>query len=249
MELWPKEKINAKLSAVADADRPAKGYAVVLTTGAMNPAHRGHAALLHQAAARLERDGYEVLGGYLSATHDGYVQPKCRHLGTVGFSGEFRAEIARRAVQDDPFVSAGFWEVAQPDFEDFPNVSANCVKEFADQAKVFYACGTDHAERCCLTRGMRTSAGRVGVVVVPREGDRPPREVADTVWVAEPASGEIASFSSTKVRQAMERGDFEYISTAMSPSAAELLLAPSEEDKTKFASDYEKIRRMKRSEA
>lgn len=249
MELWPKDKIAAQRSVLeSTGDAAPKGYAVVLTTGAMNPPHRGHAVLLHQAAARLEKDGYAVLGAYLSATHDNYVGPKCRRLGTMALSGAFRAEVARRAVQDDPLVAAGFWEVSQPGFEDFPDVSANCVEEFAGQARVFYACGTDHAERCGLTRGMRTSAGPVGIVVVPREGDRPPAEVTDRVWVAEPASGEIASFSSTKVRQALERGDFDYISSCMSPSAAELLLSPGDKEKAQFAKDYEKIRQLQPAE-
>lgn len=248
MDLWPKEKINAKRETLAGTELPEKGYAIVLTTGAMNPAHRGHAVMLHQAAARLERDGYIVLGAYLSATHDKYVQPKCARLGTVGFSGAFRAEVARRAVQDDTFVAAGLWEVSQPGFVNFPEVAASCVTEFADQAKVFYVSGTDHAERCGLTRGMRTGAGWIGVVVVPREGDTPPEEVAERVWVAEPAGGEIASFSSTKVRQALEQGNFDYVSTSMSPSAAALLLAPDDEDKEKFAEDYKKIRSMNSGE-
>lgn len=33
---------------------------VVLTTGAMNPPHKGHAQLLHQAKERLEAAGFQV---------------------------------------------------------------------------------------------------------------------------------------------------------------------------------------------
>lgn len=36
---------------------------VLLTTGAMNPPHRGHAQLLHQARERLEEAGYQAKCG------------------------------------------------------------------------------------------------------------------------------------------------------------------------------------------
>eukprot|EP00443_Scrippsiella_acuminata_P111525 CAMPEP_0115747520 /NCGR_PEP_ID=MMETSP0272-20121206/93200_1 /TAXON_ID=71861 /ORGANISM="Scrippsiella trochoidea, Strain CCMP3099" /LENGTH=73 /DNA_ID=CAMNT_0003192505 /DNA_START=1 /DNA_END=219 /DNA_ORIENTATION=+ len=65
----------------------------------MNPAHRGHVQLLHQAKARLEQAGYMVLAAFLSPTHDGYVQPKARRLGAVGLSGALRAELATRTIE------------------------------------------------------------------------------------------------------------------------------------------------------
>ncbi len=81
MEPWP----FAKLDLTREA-RP-KGSAVLLTTGAMNPAHRGHASMLHQARSRLEADGVAVLGAFVSPSHDAYVQPKAVKFGTIGLSG------------------------------------------------------------------------------------------------------------------------------------------------------------------
>ena len=63
---------------------------------------------------------------------------------------------------------------------------------------MFYACGTDHAARCGLYDLGRFGAD-VGVVVVPREGERPEAE-REGVYVAEPAPGDVKAFSSTKIR-------------------------------------------------
>ena len=119
--LWPR----AKLSWPADdgvgggarqraLGAPVPPVAVLLTTGAMNPPHRGHAAMLHAAATRLRAAGYHVAGAYLSPSHDGYVQPKAQSLHTPGLSAPFRLAVARAAVRDDPLVSVAAWEAQKP---------------------------------------------------------------------------------------------------------------------------------------
>ena len=91
----------------------------------MNPVHRGHVAMLHQAAARLELEGYAVLGGWLSPSHDAYLQPKARHLNTIGLSAAFRLEAARLTLSEDSLVEVGHWEASQPGhWPDFPVVCA-----------------------------------------------------------------------------------------------------------------------------
>jgi len=68
--------------------------AVLVSTGGMNPMHRGHVAMLYQARARLEQEGYTVLGAWLSPSHDEYLQPKAMCLRTIGLSAPFRVELA-----------------------------------------------------------------------------------------------------------------------------------------------------------
>mmetsp|Transcript_90768 Transcript_90768/g.143449 ORF Transcript_90768/g.143449 Transcript_90768/m.143449 type:complete len:257 (+) Transcript_90768:55-825(+) len=235
-DMWPRVLMNS-IRSTWNSPLEAKDVAVILTTGAMNPAHRGHAQLLHQAAARLSEAGYHVAGAYLSPTHDGYVQPKAMRMGTVGLSNSFRLEVARRTVLHDDLVALSPWECSQPGFVDFPHVADACQKHFSGEATVFYASGTDHARRCGLLGGM----GDIGVVVVPRDGDAKPREISGKVYVAEPSSGEVAEFSSTKVRNAVEKADYDYVSRAMSPEAAQFLLRPSPEEREKFQADFDKI--------
>jgi len=228
---WPRLKREGR------SDVPKKGLAVLLGTGGMNPVHLGHVQMLHQAAARLEAEGYGVVGAYLSPTHDNYLQPKAQRLRTIGLSGSFRLEVARRTVEHDSLVSASGWEIAQRSFVDFPDV-AHVLQDELPEKRVFYVAGTDHAERCGLLGGM---GGKIGLVIVPREGDSVPEEVYGQVYVAAPAGGDVASFSSTEVRNALQRRDLDYVSKALSPLAAKFLLDPSPEEKQRFEADFSKL--------
>jgi len=264
-ELWPMASLRARRQAFLDRPpwaRPPRGFAVLLTTGALNPVHAGHVEMLRSAAQRLEEAGYGVLAAYLSPSHDAYVQSKAMHLNTVGLTGEFRAELVRRTVrgfgasessddsidslvsEGDGLVEFGGWEAAQPGFVGYWVVSlelqSHLVEEGID-ARVFYACGTDMALRFHLGSGMRCG---IGLVVVPRAGDRPPREHRreDRVLVARPTPGEISMFSSTKIREAVGRRDEEYIRRTMAPPAAQLLLYPSPEEEERFEKDFSRLR-------
>jgi len=107
--------------------------------------------------------------------------------------------------------------------------------------KVFYVCGADHAQKCNLSFGMR---GGVGVVVVPRKSSggsvvqRMKENANKSVFVAQPASGEIAGFSSTEVRLAIKNKNEASLAQALSPEAVEYLLRPSAVDLLRFADDF-----------
>jgi len=252
---WPLAVLRRRLEQAGAREAAKNGFAVLVTTGAMNPPHRGHAQLLRQAAARVEAAGYGVAGAWLSPSHDGYVQPKATSLSTIGFSAPFRLEVARRLVASDPLLVVGAWEAspARSNWPDFPVVTRalqrelECLLEFKQlkgehgHVQIFYCCGTDHAEKCGLYSGMGAESG-VGVVVVPRTGESPRPERPDRlVLVAEPAAGEVAGFSSTKLRKALEKRDFKQVSAATSPEAAELLLQPTPEQLATFKEDYDKL--------
>lgn len=228
-EPWPTSKFRPF--------NPAAREAVILTTGAMNPIHLGHVAMLHTAADRLRREGYDVVRAYVSPSHDGYVQPKAASTGTMGLSANFRLEVAQRAVADDPLVAVGSWEATKPGhWPDFPEVCE--ALRLCAGVRIFYVVGTDHATKCALWNGF----GEIGVVVVPRTGDDPLAEQpAKRVFVALPAQGEAAGFSSTGVRAALAAGDIEAASRFLSPSAARFMLNPSAEEHAAFAEDFHKF--------
>merc|ERR1719502_798864 len=137
----------------------------------MNPVHKGHAQMLHQARERLEKEGYSVIGAWLSPSHDSYVLPKAASFGTPGLRADFRLELARRAVEDDDLVDVSSWEAKQEGrWPDYPVVAGALQQELRRHtegkgATVFYVCGTDHFKKCGLHLGMR---GGIGVVAVPR---------------------------------------------------------------------------------
>lgn len=47
--------------------------AVLLSTGSYAPVHQGHIEIMEKAKRELERRGWNVVGGYLSPSHDSYV--------------------------------------------------------------------------------------------------------------------------------------------------------------------------------
>lgn len=256
---WPLTKLRRRIAEYQEKGlKPLKGLAVLLTTGGMNPVHRGHVQLLHQARAKLEAEGFGVAAAFLSPSHDKYLQPKARSLGTIGLSAAFRIAVAREAVKDDSFVSIGSWESDPvhshwPDFPEVAEALQSHLSEVTDIAsllkdpsgshnlvQVFYACGADHANKCGLYRHAIVEG--IGTVVVPRDGERTGKDKASIpIYVAD-ACKEVSAFSSTKVRKAIAAKDFETVSTAMSPSAARFLLQPSAEELSLFKKDYQLLK-------
>ena len=71
----------------------------------------------------------------------------------------------------------------------------NNLRKSAAGLRVFYACGTDLANKCRLWGGMPGCMGEVGVVVVPRTGEPPKadEQPAKRVFIASPAEGDRSS--------------------------------------------------------
>lgn len=146
----------------------------------------------------------------------------------------------------------GSWEATfKGHWPDFPIVAAALQKELlrhpeCRRAKVFYVCGMDHFRKCGLHTGMRQG---VGVVCVPRAevgGSKPCKSSGlerpeKLVYVAAPAAGELAGFSSTKVRQALKSSDFKFVCQAISEGASTLLFRPTPDELTHFKGEHAKL--------
>ena len=251
-ELWPMRKMHEMLIFKGSIRNRQPKTAVVLTTGAMNPVHKGHIALINQAKLRLWYAGYEVVGVWLSPSQDSYLQPKALRLNTIGLSAPFRVEVTKRTVAIDPLFDVGLWESSQPsytknDFVDFPEVclslKKHIEKEFGaeyGEITVFYACGTDHANNMNLYNGPHEWGG---VVVVPREGDITggTENEENKVYIAPSSSPDIAGFSSTKIRKAIAENKPAIVKQMMTGDAAKFLLTPTEEERIRFAKDFKKL--------
>ena len=79
---WPLSHLAEHTTEHATAQDEGKQVCVLLATGAMSPIHRGHVAMMVHAKAALEREGWAVLGGFVSPSHDLYVGPKARRKRT-----------------------------------------------------------------------------------------------------------------------------------------------------------------------
>jgi hypothetical protein len=123
---WPLGKVAAKLAAVG----PGVPTAVLLSTGALNPVHRGHVDVLRRARRAVESaTALKVVGGFVSPSHRWYVEPKAAKARTRYLPTEARAAAAALATADSDWLDVGRWEGWRPGFRwpDFPEVCAISV--------------------------------------------------------------------------------------------------------------------------
>jgi len=194
---------------------PKKKLCVLLTTGAMNPVHRGHVAMMTHAKDALELfHGFVVVGGFISPSHDLYVGPKSK-WGEEFANAQDRVAMCRLAVEGVDWLEVGTWEAREIGmWPDFPVVLDNLTKHISSvnielngtdsqEISVFYVCGTDHARHC---DGLAHS--NRGLVVISRKGHtRHPTDAQRLVFGAEVPSEDIQGLSSTAVRKACQSGN------------------------------------------
>jgi nicotinic acid mononucleotide adenylyltransferase len=178
----------------------------------MNPAHRGHAALLVSAREQLRSQGWDVVRAILSPSHDDYLRWKYG-VRTLRCPREHRLELARRMLSEAPDaadIEVGEWESGPQHhrWPDFPEViehyRAEAVEVLGPDATVYYACGEDHARYC---------QGVAHLAVVPR------------AVAAEGAPPRPDGLSSTAVRAALRRGDLRAVTEALGAAATRYIEA------------------------
>ena len=91
---WPFAKLINNLVKLIETEAtqdPPLRLAVLVTTGALNPIHRGHVAAMEETKTFLEKErGMRVLAGWISPSHDLYVGPKMSSLRERAFSTPIR---------------------------------------------------------------------------------------------------------------------------------------------------------------
>jgi nicotinic acid mononucleotide adenylyltransferase len=85
-----------------------KPLAVLLTTGCFAPVHSGHIAMMEKAKTAIEAKGYEVLGGFMSPSHDDYVSTK----GEVArrLTAAHRTLLLNKVLNDSDWLAVDPWE-------------------------------------------------------------------------------------------------------------------------------------------
>lgn len=79
---------------------------ILVSTGSFAPVHKGHLDMMEVAKASLEEQGHEVLGGYLSPSHDVYVQSKGDSLPFI----DERLYTLQKELEDHPWLMVDPWE-------------------------------------------------------------------------------------------------------------------------------------------
>lgn len=88
-------------------DKDIQNPVVLLTTGGFDPIHEGHLYMMDFAKKVLEENGYNVIGGYLSPSHENYVSTKPYYK----INAYERLDLCQECVKDskwlmiDPFES------------------------------------------------------------------------------------------------------------------------------------------------
>jgi len=216
-EHWPVDKIERNLTRAPQGRR-----CVLLTTGALNPVHLGHVAMFDRARDCLEAEhGFDVVGGFLSPSHDVYLAGK--YGGSMFFPASRRLAMCAAATKDHPFLSVTSWEssVSGP-WPDFPEVTAeleHVLKErFPDEDfGVIYVCGQDHFRYAMPNR-------LPGVAVVSRAGRSERGDAAHSIYAVSTGRDDpFGQLSSTRVRAALANNDQPTLQAIVHPDVLILL--------------------------
>ena len=103
-----------------------QGFSILLTTGSLNPIHSGHIDMMDYAKKELEGLNYNVIGGFMSASHDSHVSTKTNYIRSNN-----RLEMIKLAVKESQpdWIECDEWECKQKDFIDYPQVCKEFSKE------------------------------------------------------------------------------------------------------------------------
>ena len=83
-----------------------KNPVVLLTTGGFDPIHDGHIYMMEFAKEALEKEGYDVIGGYLSPSHESYVSTKPYYK----INAYERLDLCQECVKDSQWLIIDPWE-------------------------------------------------------------------------------------------------------------------------------------------
>jgi nicotinic acid mononucleotide adenylyltransferase len=125
-----------------------KKQAVLLTTGAFSPLHTGHIEMMDCAKVALEASDIEVVGGFISPSHDAYVTRKAK--GDAQMHAEIRVALCEAAVASSSWLAIDTWEARYvPDECNFTDVFRH-LKGILDHnfgkdaIEVWYVFGSDN---------------------------------------------------------------------------------------------------------
>ena len=201
---------------------------MLLTTGALNPIHRGHVAIFDRARDTLESEyGFDVVGGFLSPSHDTYLSGKYlsgKHRDETFFPAAQRLALCAAATKDHPFLAVASWESSvSGHWPDFPEVTATLERVLHERFPgegigVIYLCGQDHFRYAAR-------AGLSGVAVVTRAGRTEGSDAAGTIYAVRTASDDpFGQMSSTQVREALKNDDLQTLRSCLHPAVLAMLL-------------------------
>jgi nicotinate (nicotinamide) nucleotide adenylyltransferase len=146
-----------------------KPLTVLLATGAFSPIHDGHIGMMEVAKSELQNKGYEVIGGYISPSHDGYVSIK--NSGEAALNAAVRTQLCKIAVRESDWMMVDPWEALHTNIAlNYTDVIIRLEKylnfHIKNDRKIHVVCvfGSDNANfaRAFITKGICVCVNRKG---------------------------------------------------------------------------------------
>ncbi len=149
LELDEIEYYNLDLltTPVSKIKRNESNPVVLLTTGGFDPIHEGHIYMMEFAKKALEKAGYNVVGGYLSPSHESYVSTKPFYT----IDAYERLDLCQQIVKDSDWLMIDPWEsIYTKTYINFTDVIQRLEKYLRkhvdERIQVAYVFGGDNAE-------------------------------------------------------------------------------------------------------
>lgn len=125
-----------------------RGPCVLVSTGSFCPIHEGHALIMGQARATIEKAGYNVVGGFISPSHDEYIRAK---TGPEWIPIHYRLRMIQQLLKKSDWLMIDPWEgVFNKVAINFTDVvirtEAYLKKHIGIDIPVFFVCGGDNAK-------------------------------------------------------------------------------------------------------
>lgn len=144
----PVYKLVENIGRHANRRHKCQGLAVLLTTGAFSPIHKGHLAMMDSAKAAVEEKGFCVVAGYFAAGHDSYVSMK--KDGEAALAAPYRNYLCELAVKDSDWLMNDPWASryapAELNFTDvLGRLEAYLERHISTNLKLFYVFGGDNS--------------------------------------------------------------------------------------------------------
>lgn len=200
----PYHKITNNLESLTEDDTPI----VFVTTGGFSPITYGHISMMETARNTLEAKGRKVVGGYISPSHDAYVDQK--YGGEARLSANHRIHLVQQAVDDSEWLMADPWESlylsTDINFTDVVRRLKTYLNHFIDfknPLEVYYVYGADNLG---FTKVMHHMDGGMCVSRDPKYNELPDVFKDETIaknpnLIFVPSDAPESEFSSSKVRQ------------------------------------------------
>jgi nicotinic acid mononucleotide adenylyltransferase len=196
--------ISTPINKLKNPKRKKKNV-VLLSTGAFSPLHIGHIEMMKMAKKEIEKAGYKVIGGYISPSHDEYVDKK--NNGTASFNIAKRIYLMEKILENHKWLMIDKWEAYYNkkaiNFTDVIYHIEKYIKKYFnnDNIEIIYVYGDDNQNFSKVFEGTKYKSICVQRINKKKEKN----QKKNTIFVKNKKE-KLKTISSTKIREGKIEG-------------------------------------------